>query len=76
MVTIMGKLLKDFDDPIAIRNNRKPVWVNRHLVADLNRLAKSKNKDPLQIAEYILSVGINGSRQSKENNIIFDIDNL
>jgi len=71
---MVGKILSDFDDPIMLRNNRKPVWINRYLNEDLLKFAESQGKDPRDVAEYLISVGLNSSECHQ--NIIFDFENL
>jgi hypothetical protein len=72
-----GKLLSDFDDQIKeVQCNRKPVYMNRFLVRHLKEFAKANNKDPIAIAEYLITLGINSVDKEIKENIIFDIKNL
>ena len=69
--------LSEFDDVIQKeRNNNKPIYVNRYLVRNLFKFAHDCDKDPQQLAEYFLKVGINSAKHYKKQEITFDIDNL
>ena len=72
-----GKLLSDFDDQIKeVQCNRKPVYMNRFLAKCLKDFAKANDKDPIAIAEYLITLGINSADKEIKENFIFDIKNL
>ena len=72
-----GKLLSDFDDQIKeVQCNRKPVYINRFLAKCLKDFAKANDKDPIAIAEYLITLGINAADKEIKENFIFDIKNL
>ena len=69
--------LFDFEDPVLNeRNNNTPVYVNRYIVRSLIDVAGLKNKDPQALAEYFLQVGINSVKHYKDQEVVFDIENL
>ena len=69
--------LFDFEDPVLNeRNNNTPVYVNRHIARSLIDVAGLKNKDPQALAEYFLQVGINSVKHYKDQEVVFDIENL
>lgn len=73
----MDMKLSEFDDVIQReRCNNKPIYVNRYLVRNLLKFAHDCDKDPQQLAEYFLKVGINSAKHYKKQEITFDIENL
>ncbi len=69
--------LFDFEDPVLNeRNNNTPVYVNRHIARSLIDVAGLENKDPQALAEYFLQVGINSVKHYKDQEVMFDIDNI
>ena len=69
--------LFDFEDPVLNeRNNNTPVYVNRHIARSLIDVAGLENKDPQALAEYFLQVGINSVKHYKDQEVVFDIENL
>lgn len=69
--------LFDFEDPVLNeRNNNTPVYVNRHIARSLIDVAGLENKDPQALAEYFLQVGINSVKHYKDQEVVFDIDNI
>jgi len=69
--------LFDFEDPVLNeRNNNTPVYVNRHIARSLIDVAGLENKDPQALAEYFLQLGINSVKHYKDQEVVFDIENL
>ncbi len=69
--------LFDFEDPVLNeRNNNTPVYVNRHIARSLIDVAGLENKDPQALAEYFLQVGIHSVKHYKDQEVVFDIENL
>jgi hypothetical protein len=69
--------LFDFEDPVLNeRNNNTPVYVNRHIARSLIDVAGLENKDPQALAEYFLQVGIHSVKHYKDQEVVFDIDNI
>lgn len=69
--------LFDFEDPVLNeRNNNTPVYVNRHIARSLIDVAGLENKDPQALAEYFLQLGINSVKHYKDQEVVFDIDNI
>ena len=69
--------LFDFEDPVLNeRNNNTPVHVNRHIARSLIDVAGLENKDPQALAEYFLQLGIHSVKHYKDQEVVFDIENL
>jgi hypothetical protein len=69
--------LFDFEDPVLNeRNNNTPVYVNRHIARSLIDVAGLEKKDPQALAEYFLQVGIHSVKHYKDQEVVFDIDNI
>ena len=69
--------LFDFEDPVLNeRNNNTPVYVNRHIARSLIDVAGLENKDPQALAEYFLQLGIHSVKHYKDQEDVFDIDNI
>jgi hypothetical protein len=69
--------LFDFEDPVLNeRNNNTPVYVNRHIARSLIDVAGLENKDPQALAEYFLQLGIHSVKHYKDQEVVFDIDNI
>ena len=70
------KLLSDFDAPFKVQQNRKPVYINKHLAQDLKEFAKANDKCPIKIAEYLICLGLYSVDRNIEGPISFDIKSL
>lgn len=69
--------LSDFDDPIVNeRNNNSALYVNKYIARSLIDFAESMKKDPRQLAEYFLSLGINSAKHYKDQKVKFDVENI
>lgn len=69
--------LFDFEDPVLNeRNNNTPVYINRHIARSLIDVAGLENKDPQALAEYFLQLGIHSVKHYKDQEVVFDIDNI
>jgi len=69
--------LFDIEDRVLNeRNNNTPVYVNRHIARSLIDVAGLEKKDPQALAEYFLQVGIHSVKHYKDQEVVFDIDNI
>ena len=69
--------LYEFDDRIlSERNGRKPIYVNKHLVKDFKEFCKNENKKPHEVAEYLISLGMNSVKYYEEPKVSVDIEAL
>lgn len=69
--------LYEFDDRILNeRNGRKPIYVNKHLAERFKNFCKSEQKDPHEVAEYLISLGMNSAKYYKEPKVSVDIEAL
>jgi protein involved in sex pheromone biosynthesis len=69
--------LYEFDDRIlSERNGRKPIYVNKHLAKDFKEFCKSEQKQPHEVAEYLISLGMNSVKYYEEPKVSVDIEAL
>jgi protein involved in sex pheromone biosynthesis len=69
--------LYEFDDRILNeRNGRKPIYVNKHLVKDFKEFCKNENKKPHEVAEYLISLGMNSVKYYEKPKVSVDIEAL
>ena len=69
--------LFDFEDPVLNeRNNNTPVYINRYIARSLIDIAGLEKKDPQALAEYFLQLGIHSVKHYKDQEVVFDIDNI
>jgi protein involved in sex pheromone biosynthesis len=69
--------LYQFDDRIfQERNGRKPVYINKHLAKKFKDFCESENKKPHEVAEYLLSLGMNSVKHYEDQKVSLDIQAL
>ena len=69
--------LYEFDDRIlSERNGRKPIYVNKHLAKDFKEFCKSEQKQPHEVAEYLISLGMNSVQHYEDPKVSVDISAL
>jgi protein involved in sex pheromone biosynthesis len=67
----------EFNDPIfEERNNRKPIYINKHLARKFIDFCKTEQKQPHDVAEYLISLGINSVTHYKDPTVSVDIEAL
>jgi hypothetical protein len=71
-------LFDGIDDPILNeRYGKKALWIDKFLHNKLQKISKTKNKNPQAIAEYLISLGISTvENYNMPTEITFDIDKL
>ena len=66
-----------FDDPmLKERNGRKPIYVNKHLARKFRDFCKMEQKEPHDVAEYLISLGMNSVTHYKDPTVSVDIEAL
>ena len=69
--------LYQFDDRIfQERNGRKSVYINKHLAKKFKDFCESENKKPHEVAEYLLSLGMNSVKHYEDQKVSLDIQAL
>lgn len=69
--------LSEFDDPILKeRNGRRPIYINKHLVKRFIDFCEHEQKEPHDVAEYLISLGINSVKHYKDPTVSVDIQAL
>ena len=69
--------LYEFDDRILNeRNGRKPVYINKHLAKKFKDFCESEQKSPHQVAEYLISLGMNSVKHYEKPKVSVDIEAL
>jgi hypothetical protein len=67
----------DPTDPIFIeRNGKEKLWINKDLVQQLRKCAYDNHKDPIEVAEYFLRLGVNTVDHKLDDKIKFDVESL
>jgi hypothetical protein len=71
-------LFDGIEDPILKeRYGKKALWIDKDLFIKLNAFAKTKNKCPQNIAEYLLNLGVTTATNTNgPSNLYFDIEKL
>jgi len=69
--------LCEFNDPIfEERNGRKPIYINKHLAKRFVDFCNTENKHPHEVAEYLISLGINSVKYYEDQKVSLDIQAL
>ena len=67
----------EFNDPIyEERNGRKPIYINKYLAKKFIDFCQAEQKEPHDVAEYLISLGINSVTHYKDPTVSVDIEAL